>query len=238
MDETALNAASKSTEPRREQRSCGYLLASLVVLVLAYPFAGVSPVAATLLIALNTATMAAGIYAFRATPKDVWISVSLAVPQFVLAVSGAVLRDERFALPAIILFVLFYAFMVIRLLGYLIRGRRVTLDKLFGAASVYLLLGIAWGSLYVLVDALAPGSFEVAEGAIPTDGAETPDYFYFSFVTLTTLGYGDITPVSPFLRPIVVLEALTGVLYLALLVARLVSLYQPDQYSSDCDQSS
>ena len=138
-----MNAALETTEPRREQRSCGYLLATLVVLVLVYPSAGVSPVAATLLIALNTATRAAGIYAFRATPRDVWISVSLAVPQFVLAVSGAVLRDERFALPAIILFVLFYSFMVIRLLDHLIRGRRVTLDKLLGAASVYLLLGIA-----------------------------------------------------------------------------------------------
>ena len=227
-----MSTPSKTHEPRPDRRSCGYLLASLVVLVLFYPFARVGPGAATLLILLNSATLAAGIYAVRETSIDVWITVSLAAVQVVLAVSGTVFRDERFGLPAIVLFVLFYVFTLIRLLGYVMRGRKVTLDKIYGAVSVYLLIGIAWGSLYVLIDAIAPGSFQISENVLPADGSGLPDYFYFSFVTLTTLGYGDITPVSPFLRPLVVLEALSGVLYLAVLVARLVSLYRPDDLSN------
>lgn len=179
-------------------------------------------------ILLNSVTLLAGIYAVSERKRDVLVTTAIAVPQVILAVTAILLEATFLAIPSIVLFVAFFVYTLTRLLAYVIRGRIVTRDKIFAAVSVYLLMGLAWASFYVLVDALAPGSFAVsANSAIPTDASGQPDYVYFSFVTLTTLGYGDITPATSLVRPLIVLEALGGILYIAVLVARLVSLYDP-----------
>jgi hypothetical protein len=100
-------------------------------------------------------------------------------------------------------------------LAYVLAAKRVTRDMIFGAISAYLLIGIAWTSAYALLEALQPGSFSI-------DEAQTPDFYYYSFTTLTTLGYGDITPVTSRAKSMAVLEAVNGVLYIAVLIARLV----------------
>ena len=83
----------------------------------------------------------------------------------------------------------------------------------------FLLLGLCWAFIYALIEVLNPGSFSVA--SITTAGSSSA-YTYFSFVTLTTLGYGDISPVAQVARSFAILEAITGQMYLAVLVARLV----------------
>ncbi|MEO0975260.1 MAG: potassium channel family protein, partial [Pseudomonadota bacterium] len=95
----------------------------------------------------------------------------------------------------------------------------VTADLLFGAAAVYLMGGIAFGVAHHLVETLHPGSFV----GLP-DTAEPPQMLYFSLVTLTTLGFGDVAPVFGPARALVVLEALFGQLYVAIMLARLVAL--------------
>jgi hypothetical protein len=100
----------------------------------------------------------------------------------------------------------------------------VTADRVRGAIALYLLFGVVWSVLYQLLAALLSGSFSLAGGMGTTLGERDGDLTYFSFVTLTTLGYGDITPVHPLARMFVVLEALVGQLYPATLLARLVSL--------------
>jgi hypothetical protein len=95
----------------------------------------------------------------------------------------------------------------------------VTRHRIQGAIAAYLLLGVAWAHAYLLVAQSRPGAFS---GAVTVDqGARA--FVYFSFVTLTTVGYGDILPVHPAARSLAMLEAVTGPLYLAILVARLVS---------------
>ena len=93
-------------------------------------------------------------------------------------------------------------------------------DRVFGAIVLYLLLGLIWGVVYAVLGAHSPGAFAGHAGA---DGTLT-DWVYFSFVTLTTVGYGDITPVATSARSLAMLEALTGQLYPAIIIARLVSL--------------
>ena len=83
---------------------------------------------------------------------------------------------------------------------------------------VYLLLGVVWQDFYVLLDIVVPGSFN---SSLLTE----KDFLYFSFITLSTLGYGDITPVIGPARALAYTEALIGQLYLTILVARLVGLY-------------
>jgi hypothetical protein len=101
-----------------------------------------------------------------------------------------------------------------------LRAGRITLHRIVGSTAAYLLLGFAWGELYRALSAAVPGAFAAASGAL----LEHAHYQYFSIVTLTTLGYGDITPVHPFARSLAMLEALTGQLFPAILIARLVSM--------------
>jgi hypothetical protein len=99
------------------------------------------------------------------------------------------------------------------------RDGPVTTRRLHGGVAAYLLLGMIWAYAYALVALLHPGAFS---GPVsPTDGPRA--WFYFSFVTLTSMGYGDVLPVHPGARSLAILEAVTGALYLAILIARLVS---------------
>jgi hypothetical protein len=101
---------------------------------------------------------------------------------------------------------------------------RVTPDRVAGAISVYLLLGLLWSALYGIIAAVDPGSFRGMEAFHLSEPGAQPDFIYFSFVTLTTLGYGDIAPVSSVAKTLAWIEAVFGQLYLAVTIARLVSL--------------
>ena len=105
-------------------------------------------------------------------------------------------------------------------LALVLRPGPVTTRRIEGAIAVYLLMGFTWAQAYELVSLWHPGALA---GAVEGRDAHQ-SWTYYSFVTLTTLGYGDIRPVHPLARSLAVLEALTGQLYLAILLARLVSL--------------
>lgn len=93
-------------------------------------------------------------------------------------------------------------------------------DRVFGAVVLYLLLGLLWAVAYHVVNRLVPGAFV----GHPAGAVDLSDWVYFSFITLTTVGYGDITPAAQGARSLAMLEALTGQLYPAVIIARLVSL--------------
>ena len=101
----------------------------------------------------------------------------------------------------------------------------VNVEVLCASIAAYLMLGLTWTVAYWLVDQLTPGgafSFNTERGGHSMNGFTG---FYFSFITLSTVGYGDITPVSQAARWLAAMEAMTGSLYVAVLIARLVSLY-------------
>ena len=101
-----------------------------------------------------------------------------------------------------------------------VRPGPVTIGRVQGAVAVYLLLGIGWASAYAVAEHVFPGSFVSTDGAPAT----VSDWIYFSFVTLTTVGYGDVVPAHRVARSLAIGEALTGQLYIAVLLARLVSM--------------
>jgi hypothetical protein len=101
---------------------------------------------------------------------------------------------------------------------------QVTSSRVMGAVAAYVLFGVSWSILYRLLDHCLPGAFSIAAAAGMTPDEQRESFTYFSFVTLTTVGYGDITAVHPVARMFVILEALVGQLYPATLLARLVSL--------------
>jgi len=118
--------------------------------------------------------------------------------------------------------IIFIGYIIVLILKYILKQDNVTLETIYGAIVVYILIGIMWVFLYNLAELLHPGSFSVAAVL----GAESKKALYFfSFVTLTTLGYGDITPISEPARSLAVLEAIVGQMYLAVLIARLVGIH-------------
>ena len=128
-----------------------------------------------------------------------------------------------------VLGIVFFSFASVVILGRVFAAGPVTRHRVEGAVAVYLLIGLIFGSIFALIAMLQPRAFEMAE--LATGGATKELYdeilgrlSYFSFVTLTTVGYGDVTPATPIARQFAVLEGLIGQLYPAILLARLVSL--------------
>ncbi len=123
--------------------------------------------------------------------------------------------------------VLFLIYTSILILNYVLRGKEVTRDRIAAAICVYLLLGVLWGAAYRLMYTLDPNSLSLGDVATVSlaDTRHSRDFTYFSYVTLTTLGYGDITPKSPTFKYLASLEAIVGQLYLAILIARLVGIH-------------
>ncbi len=117
----------------------------------------------------------------------------------------------------------FCVVLAVVVLAQVLREGPITAYRIQGAVAFYLLLGMAWAFAYELVQLHWPDAFAPASSANVNDDP-TARFVYFSFVTLTTVGYGDITAVHPFARSLVTLEALTGQLFPAILLARLVSM--------------
>jgi hypothetical protein len=121
----------------------------------------------------------------------------------------------------------FLSFGVAVILRGLFQQRAIHLDHVVGAFCGYLITGVVWGNLYLLAEDVFPDSYDVKPAIAWQLREEHTRRFlfnYFSFVTLTTLGYGDITPVRPFASALVVLEAVFGQFYVAVVVAQLVGL--------------
>lgn len=153
----------------------------------------------------------------------VWPSVTMMLSALALTIVGmifpipAVLGTKWFVLAA------FFSMTAIGLFSYLRDAYPITNRHLYTAVSIYLLIGIIWFAMYNAIDILTPGSI-VQSSARVTDRAT--ELLYFSLITLSTVGYGDIVPVHPEVRMLAALEGIIGVLYIAILVAILVSSYE------------
>jgi hypothetical protein len=174
---------------------------------------------------LFSLVLLAGVLAVADRKRVLVIALVLAAP----AVGGRWINHFRPDLvpPAVFLVggLVLIIFVVSHLLRFILRAPSVTTEVLCASISAYLMLGLMWTMAYWLVDQLTPGgafSFNTSAGPRSMNGFNG---FYFSFITLSTVGYGDITPVSRIARWLAAMEAMTGLLYVAVLIARLVSLY-------------
>jgi len=142
------------------------------------------------------------------------------VPQEVFPVAGMV----------------FVGFVVMRFLRFVLRAPQVNSEVLCAGLSVYLLLGLFFMFAYMLVALLNPNSFAFGTGPDSSHVMTRFTAYYFSFVTLSTVGYGDVTPVTNAARALAVAEAMTGTLYVAVLIARLVALYSIQSPTTDASR--
>lgn len=203
-----------------------YLLISLILLLVFYPYVEGEVIGAFSLSMLSSAILISGVYGVSDSRRHCITALCLGVPTLIRhwqELIGIPLLPEKTGL----LFPLaFYIFTIFILLSRILRDETVTVDTLYGAACVYLLMGLTWLTAFQLLEKMHPGSFRIGLFQPETVPIEWSDLLFFSYVTLTTLGYGDITPVTSPAKSLAILEAMTGTLYVAFLVARLVGLHR------------
>ncbi len=199
-----------------------FLLVSILLLLALQPFLVGFVGLSKLLNIFLSAVLISAVYAVSMKKQTAIVGFLLAVPMFLGMWSHQFVSMPRLHLLSLAFGILFLGYIVIHILGYIFCAEQISRDVIYGALVVYLLLGILWSFSYTLLEGLQPGSFNIPVGQT---GEMRELFFYYSFITLTTLGYGDITPLSAPANSLSLLEAVVGQLYLAVLVARLVGVH-------------
>ena len=205
-----------------------YLLISLLLLFLIFPLFEGLVVARIILSVFFSTVLISAIFVVSQKRGLLTIGIILSVPALIGNWSVYFVESNSLELMGRSFSILFLAFTTTNITATVFREEKVTADTIAGAICVYLLIGLTWAFLYSVTELIHPGSFTLEPFMIRTPSLYTPQkiglFFYYSFVTLTTLGYGDITPLTPPARSLSMLEAVIGPVYLTVLVARLVAL--------------
>ncbi|MBW2567086.1 MAG: two pore domain potassium channel family protein [Deltaproteobacteria bacterium] len=206
---------------RLTQRRFFVLLISLLLLPLVYPLLSSLGFVGTRILSniFFSVMLFSCVYAISDNKRLFTIALILGIPAFGARWVVGFLGSSPGVMVAMhIVVVLFLLVVTATMLSHVLKDEVVTGEKVSAAICVYLFIGLIWAYLFSLTHYLQPGSFLI----------EDPDlshFIYYSFITLSTLGYGDITPLSPPARALSYTEAITGQLYLTVLVARLVGLH-------------
>lgn len=201
------------------------LLLALLLIILLAPHLQTSLFGGWALVAFYFFVIFTVIYAIRSEHK---LMLRIMLIQAVLNVIINVLAQAGhfywLEIINIMIFLLFCFFALLIIFQHIIKTKSVTTDTIFGSMCVYLLIGLVFALIYQLIEIVNPGSFYYVLAASNDFSFASYDFYYFSFVTLTTLGYGDILPVTYLAKSVVIVESITGIFYLATLVARLISV--------------
>ena len=150
------------------------------------------------------------------------INIVFVLAMFLLIVGGAVLDKAGFSFAHLFILLCFFIWVTWSLLHQVLFTGAIDGNKIVGAICIYMLLALIWAMLYLLLAEVLPGSFTGIQQAPWLENFSAA--IYFSFVTITTLGYGDISPVLPLARFLVIMEAIVGVFYMAIVVASLIGV--------------
>lgn len=155
------------------------------------------------------------------SPKHAYIALPLLG---ILTIGFGFIKSDMlyFAVLSKVFALAFFSYAIVIFGRNIFTDYHINIDRIYGAICVYLLIGIAYASVYMLLHTLSPPALIFQQsGKIVTDPF---DFYYFSFITLTTVGFGDIIPNNDISKAIIMLEAITGLFYLAVLVASLTGI--------------
>jgi hypothetical protein len=177
---------------------------------------------------LFIALLTASVISIGKHPARTALSGLVAATLIALRIAGIFVASSSLEIARDLFGVAFFGYTVATMLMFILTTRRVTFNTVCASLCVYLLMGLVWALAYSVVDLLNPDAFTWTVAGKPAPsfrvGNGDAGMLYFSFATLTTLGYGDVLPTSPTSRVLATTEAIAGQLYLAVLVARLVGL--------------
>jgi hypothetical protein len=203
---------------------CFYLFVLLLALIASVPFAPLTTTGRLVINGFNTLVLVATAAAVGRTVLSFVVVLVLAGPAMVFQYLGVTTAQPEPLAMAWLFSAALYAATVTYLLRYVFRPEVMTSDKLYGAASAYLMLGLLWAYIYSLVDYWYPQSFLLGGRAEPLPLSES---LYLSFTILTSTGFGDIVPIGRQARGVCIIEQITGALFVAILIARLAGVYLP-----------
>ncbi len=217
--------AARATIALTVRQRCFYLFCALVLLIVAVPLYEDSPAGRIALNVLSLLILLSGASVIGRGGGSFVISLLLAAPAAIFQVLGYASGDARYVILSQAFAAGFYFITVSYLLLYALRPEVLTMDKLYGAAAGYLMMGVMWAYFYSLLLWIHPGALTI--NGEPLIATEPSTILYFSFVTLTATGMSDILPVAPLARILCMFEMVTGVLFIAVLIARLANQYPP-----------
>ena len=215
-----------------KKKNFAWLLIALIVFLVVVPLAEDLGVISTrvMRVVMFSWLLAFGVWSLRGFGRLFPIAIGLAAAGIVLSILTAATPGDSYALSSFTTAALFIVIAVWCIGSQVLTGREISADRVIGAVTLYLLFGVLWAIAYAVIEQIHFGSFTgITE---PVVHGWSSDWLYFSFVTMTTLGYGDITPVTATARTVAYMQAVFGQLYITILVAGLVGAYIAKYLSS------
>lgn len=212
-----------------------FLLFGLILVFILSPILRDLPAGGIWMLALSIWILGASFYAVWDDKKQLLFISALGGSGLIFELLQASTESSLSVIASLAFQIPYFALITWVLFRRLLTARKVDTDSILGAICVYFLIGLTFGYLYQLIEVFFTGSFShtVNSNVLATQADANSNFFYFSFITMTTIGYGDITPLHPVARSLAMLHGVAGQMYIAILVARLVSLYTLE--SSNCD---
>jgi len=198
------------------------LLSAQLAAVLAYPFMIDNDVGRALFSVFGIAILGLVVLAVRSTPGLNGVTILLGIPACVLLIIQAVSGSDELLPYSSAFEAALYFYAAGAMIAYMLEDQRVTRDELFAIGATFTLVAWAFAYTYVVCQAIYPGSFTAATD--PKAARDWMELLFLSFSTLSSTGIGDVVPIRPFARGLVMFEMIAGVAYLTVVVSRLVAL--------------
>jgi Ion channel len=201
------------------------LLLSLLLAILLTPVLNQDNWRRLVLVAVTFIPIVLSIVRLSQIKRWVWPSLLLALGNAVFVLAGNTFPSPTLTGIRWVFLAAFFGLTATGLFSYLRNSRTVAQAELYTAVNIYLLLGLLWAAIYLAIDAFSQGSIQISHSA-----DRQTELLYFSLITLSTVGYGDIVPLSGMARILTALEGVTGVLYIATTVAVLVGRFRNESW--------
>ena len=198
------------------------LFFSLVGILLLLPFVNAMPMLRFALVGQYTFVMLYLVFSARHTRALYLVDIAFVVPTLLATWLDSVYQNSYTFVASYMTMIVFFLYVQYLVIRQMIHAHKVDTNTIFGAMNIYLVAGLVWAYAFILLNHFDASAFHMQSYEVLTKEVEL--FTYYSFTTLTTLGYGDIVAQSAQARMLSVLEAVFGQLYLAIVVAKLVSI--------------
>jgi voltage-gated potassium channel len=216
-------------QPLSEKNNFVYLAGGLVLLLFIGALVEYVPgsVAPRLVQAASVVTLFVSTWSHKGNQSRFVINIVFLLAVFLLVAAGILLDMAELSFAHLFLMLCFFIWAIWMMAHQVLFTGAIDSNKIIGAICIYLLLGLIWAMLYLFIAEAVPDAFNGLPQAPWLENFAAA--IYFSFVTITTLGYGDISPVLPLARFLVFMEAIVGVFYMAMMVASLIGVRMSDR---------
>ena len=203
------------------------LFFSLIGVLLLLPFVNAMPMLRFALVGQYTFVMLYLVFSARHTRALYLVDIAFVVPTLLATWLDSVYQNDYTFVASYLTMMVFFLYLQYLVIRQMIHAHKVNINTMFGAMNIYLVAGLIWGYAFILLNHFDSSAFHLPDYESLANEVEL--FTYYSYSTLTTLGYGDIVPESAQARMLSVLEAVFGQLYLAIVVAKLVSIYWKEE---------